>query len=125
MPAPEGVFSSSVQTGSDEACGMLTIPTLLELEGHCKRDASDFISIIDISCGSRHSAVVTNEGELVTWGRSIYGQLAHECCVLKSCSSTTLHPPRIVSWFKEKKLCVVSVECGFWSTIAICKENNS
>ena len=124
MPAPEGVFSSSVQTGSDEACGMLTIPTLLELEGHCKRDASDFISIIDISCGSRHSAVVTNEGELVTWGRSIYGQLAHECCVLKSCSSTTLHPPRIVSWFKEKKLCVVSVECGFWSTIAICKENN-
>ena len=33
--------------------------------------------VVEISCGSAHSAAVTDEGELYTWGLGEYGRLGH------------------------------------------------
>ena len=33
--------------------------------------------IVQVSAGSVHSAAVTEEGELYTWGRGTYGRLGH------------------------------------------------
>ncbi len=34
-------------------------------------------NIIAISCGSSHSAAISAEGDLYTWGRGNYGRLGH------------------------------------------------
>lgn len=34
-------------------------------------------NIVAISCGSSHSAAISAEGDLYTWGRGNYGQLGH------------------------------------------------
>jgi len=31
----------------------------------------------DLSCGFHHSAAVTTEGMVLTWGRGVFGQLGH------------------------------------------------
>ncbi len=33
--------------------------------------------IVEVSAGSVHSAAITEEGELYTWGRGTYGRLGH------------------------------------------------
>ncbi|NXC41555.1 RCCD1 protein, partial [Penelope pileata] len=33
--------------------------------------------VSNVSCGSRHTAAVTRDGELYTWGWGKYGQLGH------------------------------------------------
>ena len=33
--------------------------------------------VVQIACGSTHSAAITSEGELYTWGRGNYGRLGH------------------------------------------------
>lgn len=33
--------------------------------------------IRDIACGSNHSAAITSNGELYTWGSGEYGRLGH------------------------------------------------
>ncbi|DAZ96192.1 TPA: hypothetical protein N0F65_012382 [Lagenidium giganteum] len=35
------------------------------------------VSIVTISCGKHHAAVVTTDGRLFTWGNNKYGQLGH------------------------------------------------
>jgi E3 ubiquitin-protein ligase HERC2 len=34
-------------------------------------------NIVAISCGSSHSAAISAEGDLYTWGRGNYGRLGH------------------------------------------------
>lgn len=33
--------------------------------------------VVDASCGSSHSACITNKGALFTWGKGRYGRLGH------------------------------------------------
>uniref|UniRef100_A0A2K5VK04 RCC1 domain containing 1 n=1 Tax=Macaca fascicularis TaxID=9541 RepID=A0A2K5VK04_MACFA len=64
---------------------------------------------VKVSCGSRHTAVVTRTGELYTWGWGKYGQLGHE-------DTTSLDWPRRVEYFVDKQLQVKAVTCGPWNT---------
>lgn len=51
------------------ACSFCDEPTLITgLAGK---------QVVQIACGSTHSAAVTSEGELYTWGRGNYGRLGH------------------------------------------------
>ncbi|ETN64680.1 hect E3 ubiquitin ligase [Anopheles darlingi] len=54
--------------------------------GHGNRDSYDRpkliealsgIGVIDIACGSAHSACITSQGHVLTWGKGRYGRLGH------------------------------------------------
>ena len=35
------------------------------------------LQVVDIACGSLHSACITEDGALYTWGKGKYGRLGH------------------------------------------------
>ncbi|XP_033824399.1 RCC1 domain-containing protein 1-like [Periophthalmus magnuspinnatus] len=83
-------------------------PALLDLNPQCEIKA--------VSCGSRHTAAVTTEGNLYTWGWGEYGQLGHQN-VLSS------DEPQCVEFFKERHLHVTDIVCGAWNTfVAVVKQ---
>lgn len=54
--------------------------------GHGNRDSYDRpklieslsgLGVIDVACGSAHSACITNQGHVLTWGKGRYGRLGH------------------------------------------------
>uniref|UniRef100_A0A7N4PYC2 RCC1 domain containing 1 n=1 Tax=Sarcophilus harrisii TaxID=9305 RepID=A0A7N4PYC2_SARHA len=65
--------------------------------------------VIKASCGSRHTAVVTRDGELYTWGWGKYGQLGHK-------NTASLDQPQRVDYFTDNLLHVEAVICGPWNT---------
>ena len=69
-----------------------------------------------VSCGSRHSAGVTETGGLFTWGWNGYGQLCH------GDQQDGYVPTRVDGLLG--KLNVVGVECGDWSTLVLCREKS-
>uniref|UniRef100_H2Y7W6 Uncharacterized protein n=1 Tax=Ciona savignyi TaxID=51511 RepID=H2Y7W6_CIOSA len=118
FPAPVGIYSNSTKTQQletstedSETVGVVLYPTLLELESCASSDA--FVSITDVSCGTRHTAAVTADGKLITWGWAQYGQLGHASNSKNHC---TMHNPHVASWFEEQKLFVAAVSCGPWNT---------
>ncbi|KAJ1069557.1 hypothetical protein K5549_006141 [Capra hircus] len=72
-------------------------------------DLSPGSEAVKVSCGSRHTAVLTRTGELYTWGWGKYGQLGHK-------DTTTLDRPCRVEYFVDKQLQVRTVSCGPWNT---------
>ena len=60
------------------------------------------LGISDLSCGNEHSAAVTQNGEVLTWGRGSKHRLGHG-------SEDGEQGPRLVEALAED---VVSVECG-------------
>ncbi|EDV24531.1 uncharacterized protein TRIADDRAFT_56425 [Trichoplax adhaerens] len=70
-------------------------PTLIE--------ALESKLIVEIACGSSHSAAVTADGELYTWGLGDYGRLGHG-------DSKTLHIPKQVKALQDYK--VIDIACG-------------
>ncbi|XP_067999740.1 RCC1 domain-containing protein 1-like [Melanerpes formicivorus] len=62
-----------------------------------------------VSCGSRHTAAVTREGELYTWGWGKYGQLGHG-------DSASCDQPRPVRYLAARGLRAEEVVCGPWNT---------
>ena len=68
------------------------------------------ITFCQISAGSRHSAGVTIDGELNTWGWNGYGQLCH-------CDQNTRTSPTKVEFFIGGNFKVVEVVCSQWCTV--------
>ena len=68
------------------------------------------ITFCQISAGSRHSAGVTIDGELYTWGWNGYGQLCH-------CDQNTRTSPTKVEFFIGGNFKVVEVVCSQWCTV--------
>ncbi|KAM9377877.1 RCC1 domain-containing protein 1 isoform 3-T3 [Pholidichthys leucotaenia] len=74
-------------------------------------DVSQSCEIQKVSCGSRHTAVVTNTGDLYTWGWGEYGQLGHQTLMSSD-------EPQRVEFFKDEQMRVIDVVCGTWNTFA-------
>ncbi|XP_030045522.1 RCC1 domain-containing protein 1 [Microcaecilia unicolor] len=95
---------------SVEFISIQAFPALLDLpEGAAAHKAS---------CGSRHTAVVTRNGSLCTWGWGSYGQLGHG-------NTASSDQPKLLKYFSQHQLHVQDVVCGTWSTFVLChlKEN--
>ena len=45
--------------------------------------------VVDVACGSSHSACITEDGALYTWGKGRYGRLGHN-------EHETIHKPKQV-----------------------------
>ncbi|CAK8689418.1 unnamed protein product [Clavelina lepadiformis] len=123
-------FNQDADSSSTEAVGMVLEPQLLELEKYLPGQ-DGFVSIVGVSCGSRHTAAVTSTGQLITWGWGKYGQLGHSCCINsrnsldrpddaprinKRCCKKPNHLPHHVLWFEKQGLAVDGVVCGLWNT---------
>jgi alpha-tubulin suppressor-like RCC1 family protein len=46
-----------------------------QLNSFCPTDFLLKVDVVKMSCGNYHLAVLTNEGQLYTWGRGNHGQL--------------------------------------------------
>ncbi|CRL02239.1 CLUMA_CG015120, isoform A [Clunio marinus] len=67
--------------------------------------------IRDIACGSAHSAAITSQGELYTWGLGEYGRLGHG-------DNSTLLKPKLVQKLVGQR--VVQVACGSRDAQTLC-----
>ncbi|XP_015608978.1 RCC1 and BTB domain-containing protein 1 isoform X3 [Cephus cinctus] len=67
--------------------------------------------VIDIACGSHHSLVLTDEGEVYAWGQNNCGQVG------SGISSNQCAPRKVNSSLSTKK--VISIACGQTSSIAV------
>ncbi|NXL79048.1 RCCD1 protein, partial [Leptocoma aspasia] len=72
-------------------------------------DLPQELEVSAVSCGSRHTAVVTRGGELYTWGWGKYGQLGHG-------NNTSSDRACRVEHLVAKGLRVEEVVCGPWTT---------
>lgn len=67
--------------------------------------------IRDVACGSSHSAAITSQGELYTWGLGEYGRLGHG-------DNQTLLKPKLISKLIGQR--VVQVACGSRDAQTLC-----
>ncbi|KAL4566531.1 hypothetical protein LXL04_030647 [Taraxacum kok-saghyz] len=74
------------------------------------------INVKFISCGPWHSAIITSEGVLFTFGDGTFGALGHG-------DTATIYHPKPVQSLIDKK--TVKVSCGFWHTAAIVQIDGS
>ncbi|XP_075570627.1 RCC1 domain-containing protein 1 [Pelecanus crispus] len=72
-------------------------------------DLPQDLEVSKVSCGSRHTAVVTRGGELYTWGWGKYGQLGHG-------DNASSDQPRRVQYLVSEGLQAEEVVCGPWTT---------
>ncbi|KAM6388263.1 LOW QUALITY PROTEIN: RCC1 domain-containing protein 1 [Pluvialis apricaria] len=72
-------------------------------------DLPQDVEVSKVSCGSRHTAVVTRGGELYTWGWGKYGQLGHG-------DNASSDQPHRVEYLVAEGLQVEEVVCGPWTT---------
>ena len=68
--------------------------------------------IVMLACGTAHTAAVTRDGELYTWGKSADGRLGYE-----TDPNTDQTTPRLVDKFGDRK--VASVACGVYDTAVL------
>ncbi|KAG2601907.1 ultraviolet-B receptor UVR8-like isoform X2 [Panicum virgatum] len=87
-------------TGSDQA---ETVPKLVDATSLENKNARS------VSCGARHSAIITDEGEVFCWGWNKYGQLglgdSMDRNVPCNVPVDTYHP--------------LNVSCGWWHTLVL------
>jgi Kinesin motor domain/Regulator of chromosome condensation (RCC1) repeat len=70
----------------------------------------DPIRLVSLKCGYHHSAAVTSDGKLYTWGRGLFGQLGHE-------NNEIYKIPTLVS--KLENIKIVQVSCGWQHTVCL------
>ncbi|XP_071166813.1 uncharacterized protein [Mytilus edulis] len=78
----------------------------------CLIDLQDTFNIQKASCGSRHTALLTENGILLTSGWNDYGQLCHDDKITRDYFET-------VSSYVRSGTKIKDVQCGPWSTYII------
>lgn len=73
--------------------------------------ALEQVNIIAVAAGKAHTAALTSQGEVWTWGDGSDGQLGHGAAILRYCK------PLLIESLKGR--CVVQVECGARHTAAV------
>src|SRR3990167_5012302 len=73
--------------------------------------------IVAVSCGYKHSACLTIDGEMYTWGLGDYGRLGHG-------NSDNLRVPKKVD-FGEADIRISGISCGGAHTMAISEDGES
>ncbi|XP_031421009.1 RCC1 domain-containing protein 1 [Clupea harengus] len=94
-------LEGSEETAEDVFISIQAFPALVDIPHVPEVDR--------VSCGSRHTAAVSSEGDLYTWGWGDYGQLGHGTLVSSD-------QPSLVDFFPRRGLCVEDVRCGPWNT---------
>ena len=65
-------------TGLDVDQERIGIPTHLDFSAKAVSKDKRSVKIAAVSCGGLHTAVITQDGDLYTWGSTEGGQLGHE-----------------------------------------------
>ncbi|KAK2166720.1 hypothetical protein LSH36_36g04006 [Paralvinella palmiformis] len=95
----------------EEYVNILTDPRIVDL------DSSSEITVSKVSCGSRHTAAVTETGLLYTWGWNKYGQLGHG-------DTRSRDKPMPVKHFITNQQVINQVYCGYWTTVVLIKPSD-
>jgi len=74
-------------------------------------DTLSDVRCLKVSCGLTHTGVVTENGEVWTWG---FGgsKWGFECGGLGHGNKETISIPKKVNWFKERNIRAVDIACG-------------
>ena len=74
--------------------------------------------MIKVSLGNNHSAAITTDGSLYTFGSGKYGVLGHND------GETSHTSPKLVEFFNKNNLKVVDACCGEYFTIALTEDGD-
>jgi E3 ubiquitin-protein ligase HERC2 len=66
--------------------------------------------VVQIACGTAHTAALTEAGELYTWGKCDDGRLGYDC-------KTDQTTPKLVEALRGKH--VIDMQCGVYDTAAL------
>nr|CAG4717260.1 unnamed protein product [Naegleria fowleri] len=95
------------QCGLEKVDGFTSTPTPLPI-------CTNGFKVTTIACGHWHSAIVSNDGQLLTFGRGEDGQLGF------GDKSNRATPTRVKGVLDDYK--IVDVACGLWHTMALTEE---
>ncbi|XP_064613634.1 RCC1 domain-containing protein 1-like [Liolophura sinensis] len=95
---------------SDKPSEPLTEDLVVLMCEPCLVNFSTELTIVDVSCGSRHTAIVTDKGDLLMTGWNNYGQLGLG-------DTETRDRFTAVTGLKQRHLVVERVNCGYWGTL--------
>lgn len=118
LALPSKAVAEEQVQDEDAGAGAAELPPPREQPGAAFISIQAFPALLDlpqdvevgaVSCGSRHTAAVTRDGELYTWGWGKYGQLGHG-------DSTSSDRPRRVEHLVAEGLQAQEVVCGPWNT---------
>ena len=90
-------------------------------DGLVPRQISKFkgVNILQFECGLWHSAVISGDGGLYTWGMNESGQ----CGLGKSFVGTVIDVPTVNEFFEDEDEAVINVGCGAFHTACITEGN--
>ncbi|XP_061194504.1 RCC1 domain-containing protein 1-like [Saccostrea echinata] len=120
-PAPNNgtwftpVYLENTESGLCHAYIQRVDPVQIQSEP-CVLDLGEDVNVVKVACGSRHSAAVTADGQLLTCGWNDYGQLCHQDVYSRDYFQT-------VDYFLQNKMTVKDVFCGPWSTIILTSQH--
>ncbi|KAL8137557.1 hypothetical protein V2J09_003558 [Rumex salicifolius] len=101
------------QLGRGVTCEGLQGPRVIN--GYAKHldEAPELVKIIQVSCGEFHTAAISEDGEIYTWGLGNMGQLGH--CSLQA-EDKELLPRRVVAL---EGIFIKNIACGGVHTCAV------
>lgn len=102
--------------GAKSAGAGFPISTGSEELGNPQRVEDFNNNVAKVSMGPNHTAVVTTDGELYTFGDGQYGALGH------GDGAKSRYSPKLVEFFNENGLRVKDVTCGQHHTIALTED---